>query len=423
MAPTGGGDVPADSYSERDRERWLPEHHSSRRSDFARDRARLLHSSALRRLAAKTQVLSPTAGLDFARNRLTHSLEVAQVGRELATSLGLDPDIVDTACLAHDIGHPPFGHNGERALNAWAEDIGGFEGNAQTLRLLTRLEPKVFGRDGRPYGLNLTRASLDASCKYPWPETHAVADPSGRAKFGFYADDHAVFEWMRAGSPERTRCIEAQVMDLSDDIAYSVHDFEDAVVNGYIDVAALSSRVDHDDLVRSMYEWVGGEFSHDELIAAFDRLDSLDIWLEGWNGSRRAQAHLKNLTSQLIGRFAHAAVHETKSTAGGVELRRFGADVVVPDAIRAEIAVLKGIVATFVMSRNTRQPIYAQQRQILTTLADILLARGPHELDPGFQEDWHQAAGDRERKRVVVDQVASLTDQSALSWYERLVQH
>jgi dGTPase len=417
------GIAPADSYGESDRERWLPEHHSNRRSDFARDRARLLHSSALRRLAAKTQVLSPTAGLDFARNRLTHSLEVAQVGRELATSLGLDPDIVDTACLAHDIGHPPFGHNGERALNSWAEDIGGFEGNAQTLRLLTRLEPKVFGRDGHPYGLNLTRASLDASCKYPWPESQSVADPSGRAKFGFYADDHAVFEWMRAGAPERARCIEAQVMDLSDDIAYSVHDFEDAVVNGYIDVAALSSRVDHDDLVGSMYEWVGGEFSHDELITAFDRLDSLDIWLEGWNGSRRAQAHLKNLTSQLIGRFAHAAVHETKLTAGGVELRRFGADVVVPDSIRAEIAVLKGIVATFVMSRNTRQPIYAQQRQILTTLADILLARGPQELDPGFQEDWHQADSERERKRVVVDQVASLTDQSALSWYERLVQH
>ena len=414
---------PARGYTEHDRERWLPEEHSNRRSDFARDRARLLHSSALRRLAAKTQVLSPTAGLDFARNRLTHSLEVAQVGRELATSLGLDADIVDTACLAHDIGHPPFGHNGERALNSWADDIGGFEGNAQTLRLLTRLEPKVFGRDGHAYGLNLTRASLDASCKYPWPDTSSVADPSGRAKFGFYADDRAAFTWVRAGAPDRVRCIEAEVMDLSDDIAYSVHDFEDAVVNGYIDVAALGSRVDHDDLVRSMYDWIGGEFSHDELIAAFDRLDRLDVWLEGWDGSRRAQARLKNLTSQLIGRFAHAAVHATKESAERTDLIRFGAGVVVPAGIQAEIAVLKGIVATFVMSKNTRQPIYAQQREVLRSLADLLYVRGPEELDPGFADDWRQAETDEARKRVVVDQVASLTDQSALSWYERLVQH
>lgn len=409
-------------YHDADTERRLPEQHHTRRSDFARDRARLLHSSALRRLAAKTQVLSPTAGLDFARNRLTHSLEVAQVGRELATSLGLDPDVVDTACLAHDLGHPPFGHNGEKALNVWAADIGGFEGNAQTLRLLTRLEPKVFGPDGRSYGLNLTRASLDASCKYPWPEATSVADPSGRAKFGFYPDDLDVFTWLRAGAPERRLCIEAQVMDLSDDIAYSVHDFEDAVVNGYLDVAALGARVDHDDLVRSMYEWIGGAIPHDELIAAFDRLDSLDAWLDSWDGSRRDQARLKNLTSQLIGRFAHAATDATRSAFPLASLIRFDADVVVPREIQAEIAVLKGIVAAFVMSRNTRQPIYQQQRQILTSLAEVLLESGEQHLDAGFAEDWRGAADDAARKRVVVDQVASLTDQSALAWYERLVQ-
>lgn len=409
-------------YDDADTERWLPEHHTSGRSDFARDRARLLHSSALRRLAAKTQVLSPTAGLDFARNRLTHSLEVAQVGRELAASLGLDPDVVDTACLAHDLGHPPFGHNGERALNVWAADIGGFEGNAQTLRILTRLEPKVFGDDGRSYGLNLTRASLDASCKYPWPETSSVADPSGRAKFGFYRDDLPVFEWMRAGAPQRRLCIEAQVMDLADDIAYSVHDFEDAIVNGYVDVESLGARVDHDALVSSMHDWIGGAVAHDELIAAFDRLDSLDGWLDTWTGSRREQGQLKNLTSQLIGRFAHAATDATRSAFPSASLIRFDADVVVPREIQAEIAVLKGIVAAFVMSKNTRQPIYVQQRQVLTSLAEVLHDSGDEHLDPGFAADWKAAADDAARKRVIVDQIASLTDQSALSWYERLVQ-
>ncbi|WP_010202856.1 deoxyguanosinetriphosphate triphosphohydrolase [Salinibacterium sp. PAMC 21357] len=408
-------------YTEADAERWFPEQHSSRRSDFARDRARVLHSSALRRLAAKTQVLSPTMGTDFARNRLTHSLEVAQVGRELADSLGLDPDVVDTACLSHDLGHPPFGHNGERALNEWADDIGGFEGNAQTLRLLTRIEPKVFGPDGKSYGLNLTRASLDASTKYPWPSAQGIPDPSGRSKYGFFDDDTAAFEWLRAGAPDRQRCIEAQVMDLSDDIAYSVHDFEDAIVGDFIDVTALGARVNHDDLVKSMFEWIGGEFTHDELIAAFDRLDLLDPWIDQWDGSRAAHGRLKNLTSQLIGRFAGAAVQATREAHPTDALARFGGSLVIPAEIQAEIAVLKGIVAAFVMSTNARRPIYQQQRDVLTELADVLLWTGPSNLDSGFTADWNCAENDHQRKRAVVDQVASLTDQSAMAWHSRLV--
>ncbi|ARC57084.1 Deoxyguanosinetriphosphate triphosphohydrolase-like protein [Frondihabitans sp. 762G35] len=414
-------DAAALGYAERDTERWLPEQHSNRRSDFARDRARLLHSSALRRLAAKTQVLSPTAGLDFARNRLTHSLEVAQVGRELATSLGLDPDVVDTACLAHDLGHPPFGHNGEKALNDWASDIGGFEGNAQTLRLLTRIEPKVIGSDGTSYGLNLTRASLDASCKYPWPAAQGIADPSGRTKFGFYDDDTPAFEWLRRGAPRRQRCIEAQVMDLSDDIAYSVHDFEDAVVNGYIDVASLGSAEGHAGLVTAMHEWVGGELSRDELTEAFERLQALDVWLDDYDGGRIDQARLKNLTSQLIGRFAGSATQATHEHYPQASLIRFSASVVIPADIIGEIAALKGIVAAFVMTRNTRQPIYQQQREVLASLADALWATGPSALDPGFATDWSLADDDAARRRVVVDQVASLTDQSAMAWYDRLV--
>lgn len=407
-------------YGAADIERWWPEQHPSPRSDFARDRARLLHSSALRRLAAKTQVLSPTTGLDFARNRLTHSLEVAQVGRELAASLGLDPDVVDTACLAHDLGHPPFGHNGERALNDWARDIGGFEGNAQTLRLLTRIEPKVFGADGRPYGLNLTRASLDASCKYPWPREAGVIDPSGRSKFGFYADDAQAFEWMRQGAPERRPSIEAQVMDFSDDVAYSVHDFEDAVVAGYVDVRALRASASQEGLIGQIADWTGDAIGRDELEAAFVRLAAGEAWLDSWNATRTAQARLKNLTSQLIGRFVRAATRATRAAYPQGSIVRFGASIVVPDRIRAEIAVLKGIVAAFVMSTSARQPIYESQRAVLTELAQALYAAGPERLDPSFEADWHDATTDAERKRVVVDQVASLTDQSALAWHERL---
>src|SRR5882757_7754061 len=181
-----------EGYDEHDAERWVAEPvKRPGRTAFARDRARVLHSAALRRLAAKTQVA--TAGSDdFVRNRLTHSLEVAQIGRELASTLGCDPDIVDAACLAHDLGHPPFGHNGEQALDEIASgaagfaDCGGFEGNAQSLRMLTRLEVKVPGA-----GLNLTRATLDAACKYPWFRR------TEGGKFGVYPDDADVFEWMR----------------------------------------------------------------------------------------------------------------------------------------------------------------------------------------------------------------------------------
>ncbi|MGL4256494.1 MAG: deoxyguanosinetriphosphate triphosphohydrolase [Microbacterium sp.] len=407
-------------YDDADAARFHSERHRSQRDDFARDRARVLHSAALRRLAAKTQVLSPASPADFARNRLTHSLEVAQVGRELATALRLAPDVVDTACLSHDLGHPPFGHNGERAMNEWAEDIGGFEGNAQTLRIVTRLEPKVVDDDGRTFGLNLTRASLDATCKYPWTAEHPLPDPGGRLKFGVYPDDEDVFRWMREGAPGRVRCIEAEVMDLSDDIAYSVHDFEDAVVNGYLDPARLADPAEHQALLTSIQSWVGFDFARDELEDALYRLMRMPEWITGFDGTRPSLARLKNLTSDLIGRFARAATTATREAYGMSVLTRYRAHVVVPRVVEAEMAVLKGIIGAVVVSIDGRKDLYKEQRRVLKRLATALWER-PEALDPLHAEDFAAAQTDAARRRAVVDQVASLTDQVAIAWHGRLV--
>ena len=412
------------SYEAADQERFVAENRSGfeRRTEFARDRARVLHSSALRRLGAKTQVLEPAGG-DFARTRLTHSLEVAQVGREMATELGVSPDVVDMACLAHDLGHPPFGHNGERALNEWASDIGGFEGNAQTLRLLTRLEPKVFSDNGLPAGLNLTRAALDATCKYPWPAELAVIDSGAdrSSKFGVYQDDMQVFEWMRAGAPEGKKCIEAQIMDFADDVAYSVHDFEDAIVSGFINLEEVASLRQRDYLLSQIKAWAGDQLSVEQLDQALARLQASQYWPSEFDGSTRALASLKNLTSAMIGAFVGRVTDATMANASSVTLTRYRANVVETPEVLAEISVLKGLVSVFLMSHESRRPFYEWQRAILKELADALLNREGVGLDQVCQSAWMLAQTDIERKRVIVDQVALLTDQSALAMHDKLV--
>jgi dGTPase len=414
-------------YDAADRERLVPEPpkrvDAPERTPFERDRARVVHAAASRRLAAKTQVVGPATD-DFVRNRLTHSLEVAQVARDLARALGCQPDIAETAALAHDLGHPPFGHNGERALEAVSADCGGFEGNAQTLRILTRLEAKTFGDDGS-VGLNLTRATLDACTKYPWtrmdseaPEgVHADGSPREIRKFGVYHDDEPVFRWLRSGIDGRRRCVEAQVMDLADDVAYSVHDIEDGIVAGRIDL----TRLDRDAVWHTVRDWYVPTATDGALNEVLAGMQTQGSWpVTPYDGSRRALGALKNLTSDLIGRFCGAVQTATFATSPGPFVRH-RADLVVPEQTKLEIAVLKGIAAHYVMRAGDRVALMVDQRDLLTSLVQALLERGPGALETPFADDWKVAADDAGRTRVVIDQVASLTDASAVVWHDRLV--
>ncbi|HEX2902928.1 MAG TPA: deoxyguanosinetriphosphate triphosphohydrolase [Jatrophihabitans sp.] len=412
---------PVFEYSSEDRARLATEEGKreqggqDQRSAFQRDRARVLHSYAFRRLADKTQVVSPGQD-DFPRTRLTHSLEVAQIGREMGAALGCDPDIVDAAGLAHDLGHPPFGHNGEDALDQVAAGCGGFEGNAQTLRILTRLEAKAVSAAPGPAGLNLTRAVLDAVCKYPWPRR-----PDTR-KFGVYESDRSAFDWVRAGSPGVARCLEAQVMDWADDVAYSVHDVEDGVHAGHIRLVALAGEPERIALCEQAAQLYSGR-SAQQLLPALERLLALPPVRElaDYDGSFAAQGLAKRATSELTGRFVSAAVTATRDKFGTAPLGRYAAELVVPAEVADECALLKAIAYRYVMSRRGVTGQLAEQRRVLTELVAVLLERGAPALSPVMQERWYEAAGDAHRLRVVIDQVAQLTDSAALTWHQRLL--
>ncbi len=417
-------------YDESATARWVPEPPKrAGRSDFERDRARVLHSAALRRLAAKTQVV--TAGsADFPRTRLTHSLECAQIGRELGREIGCDPDLVDAACLAHDIGHSPFGHNGEFALDQLAEPCGGFEGNAQSLRLLTRLEPKVAGA-----GLNLTRATLDATLKYPWFRASPggrppQSPPQGRGpgtKYGVYAEDAEVFGWIRRAAPAGRRCLEAQVMDWADDIAYSVHDLEDGFHAGLITLKNLNSSTERNVVSQTTATtYLVEDVSVAELTEVLDALLALDVWPASYDGGPDTVAALKNVTSELIGRFCVAAqqatlaVHCAGPHTHPDRLTRYDADLIVPRRQRLECALLKGITAHYVMTRAGVAAAQARERELLAELAFAVERGAPGTLDPLLRPAWEAAASDPARRRVVIDQIASLTDMSAIAWHHRL---
>ena len=403
----------SEGYDEAATARWVQEPPKrAGRTDFERDRARVLHSAAFRRLSAKTQVVAAGSaaflGQQSPRTRLTHSLECAQIGRELGREIGCDADLVDAACLAHDIGHSPFGHNGESALN----ELGGFEGNAQSLRLLTRLEPKVMGA-----GLNLTRATLDATLKYPW--FNSAGQQGGPGKYGVYREDAQVFAWIRQDAPEGRLCLEAQVMDWADDVAYSVHDLEDGLHAGLVNFKTLLSE-------RSVVSQTAADLYCDdpvpvaELDETLSRLLALEAWPHSFDGTAQSLVALKNLTGELHGRLCVTVQQATLAAAGPGPLTRYGADLVVPRQQRLECALLKAITARYVMSRAGAARAQALERELLTELTFAVERGAPGTLDPLLRPSWEAASSDAERRRVVIDQVASLTDTSAVAWHHRL---
>jgi dGTPase len=209
-------------------------------------------------------------------------------------------------------------------------------------------------------------------------------------------------------------------MDFSDDVAYCVHDVEDAITSAAMPMPTLSDDAERRLVAQMAASRYAQGWETDELSEAADRLRRLSYWPSGWDGSRPALAGLKDMTSQLIGRFCTAATLATREHHGGGRLVRYEADLVIPRETAGEIAVLKGLAAVHVMEPRREDPVYRAQREALAKLFEYLVEHAPAALEAEYRVDWEAAGCDADRRRVVVDQVAALTDASATLLAERI---
>ena len=237
-------------------------------------------------------------------------------------------------------------------------------------------------------------------------------------KYGAYQSDLAVFDWIRAAAPGRRRCLEAQVMDWADDVAYSVHDLEDGLHAGLVSIKDLkdySERSVVSAVARAYYCGSMPDVTAAELDTVFTEFMELDCWQFSFDGGPASLAAAKNLTSELVGRFCQAAEDATRAAAGTARLTRYAADLVVPRRQLLECALLKAVAAHYVMRRQAAVDQQAREREVITELALSIERGAPATLDPVFQPAWDAASDDQERHRVIIDQLASLTDTSALA--------
>lgn len=413
------------------------------RDDFQRDRDIVLYTSALQRLSGITQVVSAGTGHVF-HNRLTHTLQVAQVGRRLAEKLrikqpelvqhygGLPPDVVEAACLAHDLGHPPFGHVAESVLNRLAgEEIEGFEGNAQSFRIVSEL---AF-RSPDYNGLNLTRSTLNAILKYPWTYGARPLEKGQsrkrKNKWGAYESETASFRHATGSATGPVpRCPEAEIMDWADDLTYSVHDVEDFYRAGLIPLHSLRPAAkgapanserqrflkyvcDH----RSHLDELEG-FSESDLDSMLRELVFATFTIDGpYEGTRDQRARLRTFTSNLVDRYINGLTLREPNGAGDtVEKEK---------QLQAEIALLKQLTWFYVIEAAALATQQHAQRQVVKYLYATFRTearRRPSSLLPPYYRErlGTISSGDRQEKRVVIDLIAGMTEAQAVAVYQRL---
>lgn len=441
---TGGDDLPIRA------ERRHPDKRADARSSFQRDRDRLVYTDAFRRLAGVTQVISALEGHVY-HNRLTHTIKVAQVARRIAERLAeqgrvvaarealpdppLSPDVAEAAALAHDLGHPPFGHVGEHELQRLLEPLDpadSFEGNAQSFRIVTRISRS----QARFTGINLTRATLLAILKYPWPRH--PDHPLGALKWGTYSSELDDFRFAkRLGpadalpGPGEPLSLEALVMDWADDITYAVHDIEDLFRAGLIplDRLAISSRAraEFSSWVHERWRSHGRDARLDDISRSLKAVRSLlGIW-EPFLGTSEHRTRLRTFCSVLIHRYVQSTrlVHADD-----------GWRLDIPAEIRLEVDVLKELTWFYVIERPNLATQRHGHRAVIRGLFEVYMdaadttssAVSRNILPPRVREDVDVAAADgpvspATRARIVCDAICSMTDEEALRAHTRFTGH
>jgi len=399
------------------------------RSDFERDRDRILYSSAFHRLAGVTQIVQ-AGELDIFHTRQQHTYKVAQIGRRLAERCirdqgdraklhGVNPEVVEAACLAHDLGHPPFGHAAEHALDELVcgeKDSDGYEGNAQTFRILTKLAVR-YGED-QCSGLDLTRATLGATLKYPW--LRDISDKKKKSKWSAYRSEELSFNWVREQFPNENKTAEAQLMDWADDIAYSVHDLEDFHRVGIIPWNAILSEANRDGLIsQTVDSWFDAPGDAPAQVrSALDRLKEIlslfpSVIGETYDGSREQRRQLRNLTSLLIGRYVRS-ISLTDDFGGQATQINAESEV--------EVRLLKYIARQYVIGLPALHAQQYGQKKIVANLYGIFFEAAKKQklkhLPMRFRYILrdHQADGNA---RLAADCVAMLTEREAKSLHNR----